>query len=238
VADQQFSFVADSLGNQIPIVAVSGGIRVASLKADLNFDHAVDGDDYLIWQQGFGIKGVHSADANSDGVVDAADYVVWRDNYGAKPFPSDYDFDGNVNGKDLFVWQKAFGSGTELYADGNKNQIVDAADYTIWRDHSPLQHLIGDYDLDGDVDGGDLIVWRRDFGSTSVLAADGNSNGIVDAADYVIWRDGIGRRLVQDHVASALNIPEPESLVTFSLIVVSYSLYRYRRGNCQLKALT
>jgi hypothetical protein len=47
----------------------------------------------------------------------------------------------------------------------------------------------GDYDFDRDVDDADYLVWRRDFGSVGLFAADGTSDGVVDAADYVVWRN-------------------------------------------------
>jgi len=51
-----------------------------------------------------------------------------------------------------------------------------------------VNSLSGDYEIDGDVDNNDLSVWRANFGSNLLLAADGNKNGIVDAADYVVSR--------------------------------------------------
>jgi hypothetical protein len=54
-----------------------------------------------------------------------------------------------------------------------------------------LLRVPGDYDLDGDVDGGDYNLWKTDYGSTTKLAADGNGNGSIDTADYVIWRNNL-----------------------------------------------
>ncbi|MEN1681125.1 MAG: PQQ-dependent sugar dehydrogenase [Planctomycetota bacterium] len=51
--------------------------------------------------------------------------------------------------------------------------------------------LSGDYDIDGDVDVDDYVVWKNAFGSRTMLAADGNRDGIVDMADFTIWRDGL-----------------------------------------------
>jgi glucose/arabinose dehydrogenase len=46
--------------------------------------------------------------------------------------PGDYDADGNVDNDDLAEWRKSFGrSGTGLAADGNKDGVVDAADFLI-----------------------------------------------------------------------------------------------------------
>lgn len=46
----------------------------------------------------------------------------------------DYDRDGDVDVADYELWEGAFGSITDLMADGNNDGIVNAADYTIWRD--------------------------------------------------------------------------------------------------------
>lgn len=51
---------------------------------------------------------------------------------------------------------------------------------------------VGDYDLDGEVEADDRLVWVDAFGSTTLLAADGSGNGTVDAADYTLWRDHLG----------------------------------------------
>jgi hypothetical protein len=68
----------------------------------------------------------------------------WRQNLGSHmrfvveahvPIPGDYNHDGTVNTDDYNVWLSGFNSTTNLMADGNGNNVVDAADYTIWRDH-------------------------------------------------------------------------------------------------------
>jgi hypothetical protein len=53
-----------------------------------------------------------SGDYNADGSVNALDYGFWRATFGVSPFP---------------------GSG----ADGNGNNVVDAADYVLWRKRLP-----------------------------------------------------------------------------------------------------
>lgn len=53
--------------------------------------------------------------------------------------------------------------------------------------------LLGDYDIDGDVDQDDLTVWKETYGSNLLLAADGNRDGVVDSIDYAIWRENLGQ---------------------------------------------
>lgn len=73
-----------------------------------------------------------------------------------------------------------------------------------------------DYNSDGVVDAGDYSVWRDSFGLTGKsLAADGNGDGVVDDKDYTHWRNyfgasaggGAGRAATMRGVAA----PEPAS---------------------------
>ncbi|TWT35935.1 Pectate lyase L precursor [Posidoniimonas corsicana] len=52
--------------------------------------------------------------------------------------------------------------------------------------------IAGDYNGDGLVDAADYTVWRDSLGSTEDLAADGDGSGQVDAADYNVWRTNYG----------------------------------------------
>jgi hypothetical protein len=47
----------------------------------------------------------------------------------------DYDASGAVNAADRAKWLATFGSRDELLADGNQDGVVDAADYSLWRDN-------------------------------------------------------------------------------------------------------
>jgi hypothetical protein len=46
--------------------------------------------------------------------------------------PGDYDQDGSVSVSDFARWKELYGT-NEPAADGNGNGLVDAADYTVWR---------------------------------------------------------------------------------------------------------
>jgi hypothetical protein len=52
--------------------------------------------------------------------------------------------------------------------DGNGDQIVDAADYTIWANEfgvgSPSPHFDADFNDDGSVDAADYTIWANHFG--------------------------------------------------------------------------
>lgn len=52
--------------------------------------------------------------------------------------------------------------------------------------------LKGDYNFDNVVDAADYTVWRDSLGSTSNLAADGDHNGVVDAGDHAVWAANYG----------------------------------------------
>ncbi|MEZ6100578.1 MAG: LamG-like jellyroll fold domain-containing protein [Pirellulaceae bacterium] len=68
--------------------------------------------------------------------------------------------------------------------------------------------LPGDYNRNGVVDAADYTVWKDNFGSNSALDADGNDNGVIDAADYTIWKDNFGNTL---SVAAVASVPEPNT---------------------------
>ncbi len=71
--------------------------------------------------------------------------------------------------------------------------------------------LPGDYDHDDHVDAADYILWRKTFGSTTDLAADGSGNQLIDDADYGIWRKNFGHSILTNGQLRAAAIPEPAS---------------------------
>ena len=77
--------------------------------------------------------------------------------------------DGRVAGGDWHYTDSTVGRETRerhpFGGDYNKNTVVDAADYPIWRDT---------------------------LGSTSDLRADGDDNGTIEQADYDFWRASFG----------------------------------------------
>ncbi|HEX2474883.1 MAG TPA: type VI secretion system tube protein Hcp [Lacipirellulaceae bacterium] len=86
--------------------------------------------------------------------------------------------------------------------------------------------LPGDYDRDGDVDNADYSVWKSQFGSKSLLNADGNNNGTVDAADYVVWRRNLDLTPTAPGQGAA---PEPRSIVMLLALSISHLIAARRR---------
>lgn len=52
--------------------------------------------------------------------------------------------------------------------------------------------LTGDYNGDGIVNAADYTVWKDSFGSTVDLTADGDGSGTIDAGDYTVWVNNFG----------------------------------------------
>jgi autotransporter-associated beta strand protein len=72
--------------------------------------------------------------------------------------------------------------------------------------------LPGDYSMNGVVDAADFTVWRDTLGQTgNGLAADGNNDQRIDDADLAVWRSQFGQSLPGAGQA-ATNVPEPAAL--------------------------
>ena len=89
--------------------------------------------------------------------------------------------------------------------------------------------IMGDFNNDGVVDAADYTVWRNTLGSTTELAADANGNGMVDAEDYDLWKShfgqpwGGGAPAAASLIAPTSTVPEPTS-VLLSLMGLSLAL--------------
>jgi hypothetical protein len=79
-----------------------------------------------------------------------------------------------------------------LAGDYNDDDVVDAADYTVWRDHL----------------------------NTSARLANDMTPGAVTMADYTVWKSNFGASLSALGGGSVQSVPEPESLLLVLLGVV------------------
>jgi GH35 family endo-1,4-beta-xylanase len=71
---------------------------------------------------------------------------------------------------------------------------------------------VGDYNSDGVVNAADYTVWRDTFGSATDLRADGNGDGMIDAGDYDTWLTRFGNDYASGPGAAAA-VPEPTTFL-------------------------
>lgn len=91
----------------------------------------------------------------------------------------------------------------------------DGRDFGLaWRlDYEAPYRVTGDYNQDGVVDAGDYTLWRDTFNSSVDLEADGDLNGVVDQGDYDVWLAAFGSVLTPPvATAATFGAPEPSSL--------------------------
>jgi Glycoside hydrolase family 44/Dockerin type I domain len=73
--------------------------------------------------------------------------------------------------------------------------------------------LPGDYNRDGVVDAGDYTVWRDSLGQSGNLPADGNEDNTIDAKDYALWKENFGRsEAIGSGGSLAAVVPEPAAI--------------------------
>jgi hypothetical protein len=101
--------------------------------------------------------------------------------------------------------------------------------------------LSGDYNQHGIVDAADYTVWRDTLGSTSDLRADGDitgaAAGVVDLADYNIWKANFGAHAGSGADAGASSqIREPGGLELFVVGMRLNVMVRRRRNESSEKS--
>ena len=90
---------------------------------------------------------------------------------------------------------------------------------------------LGDYNHNYIVDAADYTVWRDTLGSTTDLRANGDNTGAsagkIDQADFLIWRANFGA-----HLGMRAAVPEPASAILITMGLLLVAAIGYRRG-CQ-----
>ena len=91
----------------------------------------------------------------------------------------------------------------------------------------------GDYNRNGVVDAGDYAIWRDSVGSTTDLRANGDNTGAsankIDQADYEFWRSHFGA-LASGGGSAAIGVPEPASAALLMIGAVLALSGRSRRA--------
>lgn len=111
---------------------------------------------------------------------------------------------------------------------------------TLIIDYVPGSGAIpGDYNEDGIVNAADYTVWRDTLGSNTDLRANGDdtgtSMGVIDTADYDFWKANFGAG-GGSAANSAVNVPEPASASILLLAAACGARYVRRRNRTEKPA--
>ena len=89
--------------------------------------------------------------------------------------------------------------------------------------------LIGDYNGNGVVDAADYTVWRNTLGQLGMgLTADGNNDNQIDGDDYDIWKSHFGNSAGSGaSVGLSANVPEPGSMILWLCAATGAFLRRH-----------
>ena len=92
----------------------------------------------------------------------------------------------------------------------------------------------GDFDLDGDVDGNDFLIWQNGYGTASgatVWKGDTDHDGDVDGNDFLAWQNNYGSSvLIGLGDASFATVPEPGTLALLAAGGAAVAYLRRRRA--------
>jgi hypothetical protein len=82
---------------------------------------------------------------------------------------------------------------------------------------------IGDFNSDGIVDAADYTVYRDNLWTTGPTnPADANGDGVVTTTDYAVWKAYYGTTTA----GAALTIPEPSALVIAGVVSLVFATRR------------
>ena len=126
-----------------------------------------------------------------DGVTVAEDS---RTDYGS-PSLGSISLTAGAHAVEFLAYQNINEARAELFVAttlGDFDSINDSTwDLLEASDLAPPTPLYGDYNNNGVVDAADYVVWRKNFGGTS-LPNESASLGVVDDLDYAYWRSRFG----------------------------------------------
>jgi hypothetical protein len=90
----------------------------------------------------------------------------------------------------------------------------------------------GDFNLDGEVDGDDLVRWRSGFGEGDAAFSDGDNDrdGDVDGHDFLAWQRALSN---ESAVPAQTAVPEPLAGALGAILLVA-ELHRLRRAKAPL----
>lgn len=149
---------------------------------------------------------------DSDGFTLAADSLTFD---GSNADGMNFDLEFGILGRDEILLTA--GTVLSLTADPAIGGGFLLESISIAQPLEAVQEILLDYNLDGQLDTGDLGVWQATYGSTSDLRADGNADSIVDGADFLIWQQNATAAAAS---AASTTVPEPSCLLLIGLCLV------------------
>lgn len=114
-------------------------------------------------------------------------------------------------------------SGISTAVDGN---IFDGTENDLKR-HIVGANTPGDYNGDFVVDAADYTVWRDSFGLGGNQPADGDGNGVVGGPDYELWKQAFGS---PTRAAGGAAVPEPGAWLVACAALLTVALARRHEG--------
>lgn len=161
-------------------------------------------------------------------------YPLWIANYNYTP-PNTPPASAYLPWSSWKFWQySSTGSVPGISGNVDRN-VFDGTLLELLQQYSP-NYSNGDYNNDGIVDAGDYSYWRDRLGQTVNLGtgADGDLSSVIDEGDFEIWRANFGK-LVPNVPAGAgattlTGVPEPAACLLIVIALGMTALVR-RRSN-------
>ncbi|MCI0492597.1 MAG: hypothetical protein L0Z07_06650 [Planctomycetes bacterium] len=175
----------------------------------------------------FGYIDINGGKANTDWWVQLKalqpNLLQWQSGLGAYTTTGyardELGADVDVTLETQFSWER----NVYYYHDLGKNFGI--AFYEAW-----VPQVAGDYTGDGLVDAADYSVWRDTLGQNGLgLLADGDGNHAVDAGDFDVWKLHFGEMAGSGSAgasSSHVSVPEPASLTLILLAISGLWLFR------------
>jgi len=116
-----------------------------------------------------------------------------------------------------------------MYAGSGERETTTGFDLQVM-----MPGLAGDYNNDQVVNAADYTVWRNNLGAGNESSLNGNGDGLngVDAGDYARWKAHFGESTAASATLLSSAVPEPAVLTSLvvGLLTITFWRARPRRG--------